>query len=340
LKQRTRNRKQHTTSIKLALGQVYARHYNNPAFAAPLNLTMSAAQLFKPCRDVLMTIDTSNNQSTRNWMAATPQIERLTLSELTLPGTHNAGCDWQASYALIPGKHWLACQHQSFRSQLDNGSRALDVRLIHDPSAKSGTDRFRFHHNEYLSSRTLKDLLVDVWDFLSVNPDEFIVLDFKNFKGLKGAFDFKLFNALVVQALEPRMIPAANKRLTLAELKRISPLQRVLVCAPRHSELDANLFHDEVVSKWSGIATTNIAELRAFITTVISAPPSSWYNWTLSATCYSATGGPTDIHDELNAMFDPKNSDWARKCNIINVDFIEESKIVDFCRAANLLKAR
>jgi 1-phosphatidylinositol phosphodiesterase len=39
-------------------------------------------------------------------------------------------------------------------------------------------------------------------------------------------------------------------------------------------------------------------------------------------------------------MFDPQTSDWARKCNIINVDFIEESQIVNFCRVVNLLKGR
>jgi 1-phosphatidylinositol phosphodiesterase len=281
-----------------------------------------------------------NNYPNKNWMAATREVDRLTLSELTLPGTHNAGCDWQASYALIPGKHWLACQHQSFASQLNHGSRALDVRVCYDAGAKEGFDRFRFHHNEYLSSRTLENLVVDVWDFLSVNPDEFIILDFKNFKNGKGAFDFALFNRLIVQALGPRMIPARNKHLTLGDLKRISPLQRVLVCAPRYSELDASLFHDEVRSKWSGLSTPNVSDLRNFITGVMNKPPGNYDNWTLSATCYSGTGGPVDIHKDLDLMFDPKKSDWARKCNIINVDFIEESQIVNFCRVVNLLKGR
>jgi 1-phosphatidylinositol phosphodiesterase len=284
--------------------------------------------------------NTYTDYPNKRWMAATREVDRLTLSEMTLPGTHNAGCDWQASYALIPGKHWLACQHQSFASQLNHGSRALDVRLSYDASALDAFDRFRFHHNEYLSSRTLKNLVVDVWDFLSENPDEFIILDFKNFKTGTGTFDFALFNRLVVQALEPRMIPARNKHLTLGDLKKISPLQRVLVCAPRHSDLDGNLFHDEVKSKWSGLSTPNVSDLRNFITSVMSNTPGSYDNWTLSATCYSGMGGPVDIHTELDLMFDPQKSEWARKCNIINVDFIEESQIVNFCRVVNLLKGR
>lgn len=287
-----------------------------------------------------MNNNTSTNYPNIRWMTATREVDRLTLSEMTLPGTHNAGCDWQASYALIPGKHWLACQHQSFASQLNHGSRALDVRLSHDASANEGFARFRFHHNEYLSSRTLENLVVEVWEFLPANPDEFIILDFKNFKNGNGAFDFALFNRLVVQALGPRMIPARNKHLTLGDLKKISPLQRILVCAPRSSELDADLFHDEVKSKWSGLSTPNVSDLRNFITSLMSNPPGNYDNWTLSATCYSGVGGPVDIHTELDLMFDPQKSDWARKCNIINVDFIEESRIVNFCQAVNLLKGR
>ena len=39
-------------------------------------------------------------------------------------------------------------------------------------------------------------------------------------------------------------------------------------------------------------------------------------------------------------MFNPQNSDWALKCNIINVDFIEESQLVEFCKVVNTLKGR
>lgn len=44
---------------------------------------------------------------THQWMADSPQIDNLSLFEMTLPGAHNAGCDWEASYALIPGKTGL-----------------------------------------------------------------------------------------------------------------------------------------------------------------------------------------------------------------------------------------
>jgi hypothetical protein len=80
------------------------------------------------CKDALMSNRIVENYALNNWMAATPALDTLSLCELTLPGSHNAGCDWKASYPIIPGAHWLACQNDSFYAQLHNGARALDVR--------------------------------------------------------------------------------------------------------------------------------------------------------------------------------------------------------------------
>jgi 1-phosphatidylinositol phosphodiesterase len=73
---------------------------------------------------------------------------------------------------------------------------------------------------------------------------------------------------------------------------------------------------------------------------VLASPAYFYRPWSLSATSYAALGGPVDIHTDLDHWFDPAKSDWLRRCNIVNVDFIEESKLVEFSRTANLLKAR
>ena len=52
-------------------------------------------------------MENSDNIQTYQWMADAPDIDNLSLFEMTLPGAHNAGCDWDASYALIPGKTGL-----------------------------------------------------------------------------------------------------------------------------------------------------------------------------------------------------------------------------------------
>jgi 1-phosphatidylinositol phosphodiesterase len=277
-----------------------------------------------------------NNYTLNNWMAATPAIDTLSLCELTLPGTHNAGSDWKASWPLIPGAHWLACQHQSFYAQLRHGSRALDIRLMYDADAQ-GLGKFCIHHNGYRNGRTLGNLLFDVEEFLQENPNEFIILDFHELK--REQFDFAYFNSVIKLLIGDRIIPTQNRSLSLRELKQISSMQRILVAAPWHSALDRNVFHEQIAHKWSGSGITNAADLKQHIINVLKYPPGTGAPWSLSATSYSALGGPVDIHNELNFWFDPNKSDWASKCNIINVDFIEESNIVSYCRTVNLTKA-
>lgn len=281
-------------------------------------------------------IDTSNHFNT--WMAATPSIDAFTICELTLPGTHNAGSDWSASYPLLgPPRHWLCCQHDSFYAQLNHGSRVLDIRLVYESGAE-GLGKFRVHHNNHRNSRTLGDLITDVNNFLKENPDEFIILDFHSLDG--DDFDYVYFNNMMLHLLGHRLIPSNNLSLSLGQLKHISPEQRVFAAARYHRELDGKVFLGQIRHKWTGSGITGSDELKQFIGEVLKTPPGSWAPWSLSATSYSKLGGPRDIHDELNAWFDPNHSDWAMKCNIINVDFLEESRIVSYCRAVNLEKAR
>ncbi|WP_415756188.1 phospholipase [Pseudomonas sp. LT1P18] len=277
-----------------------------------------------------------SNHTLNNWMTATPEIDTLSLCELTLPGTHNAGSDWKASWPLIPGAHWLACQHKSFYAQLSHGSRALDIRLMYDANAQ-GLGKFCIHHNGYRNGRTLGNLVTDVEKFLRENPDEFIILDFHELKG--DQFDFAYFNSMMMNFLGHRIIPTKNRSLSFRQLKQISSVQRILVAAPWNRALDQNVFVEQIGHKWSGSGITSTAELEKHIINVLKNPPGTWAPWSLSATSYSALGGPVDIHEELNFWFDPKKSDWASKCNIINVDFIEESNIVSYCRIVNLTKA-
>jgi 1-phosphatidylinositol phosphodiesterase len=181
------------------------------------------------------------------------------------------------------------------------------------------------------------NLLFDVEIFLDENPNEFIILDFHELKG--DQFDFAYFNTLMELLVGDRIIPTKNRSLSLRQLKQISSRQRILVAAPWNRALDQNVFHEQIGHKWSGSGITNAADLEKHIINVLKYPPGTWAPWSLSATSYSALGGPVDIHDELNSWFDPKKSDWASKCNIINVDFIEESNIVSYCRTVNLAKA-
>ncbi|MGH8331126.1 MAG: phospholipase, partial [Pseudomonas sp.] len=143
---------------------------------------------------------------------------------------------------------------------------------------------------------------------------------------------------MMLKHLGDRMIPTENQGLSLGQLKKISPLQRVLVAAPQHYNLDNKWFCRQIGHKWIGKTTVDSSSLRQYISSVLDSPPGNGSPWSLSATCYSL-GGPDRILDDLDKWFDPETSDWATKCNIINFDFIKNSKIVSHCRTANLKKA-
>ncbi|MEX3776316.1 phospholipase [Pseudomonas sp. MYb118] len=270
------------------------------------------------------------------WMSTTAGIDLLTLSQLVLPGAHNSGVDKKATYSAPGIAHWVACQNNSFYEQLQNGARVLDARIEYERDSR-GVGTFWFQHNGYRSSRSLENLVMQVRRFLQENPDEFIVLDFHD---LKQPFDYKEFNRFMLTHLGDQMIPVRNQYLSLGELKQQSRVQRVWVAAFQHPQLDQNRFMVRIKHEWSGITDASAEEVQAHITQVMNSPPSSYSPWSLSATSYSNIGGPVDIKEYLNRWFDPAKKDWVYNCNIINVDFIEESNLVKYCSEANFRNAR
>lgn len=273
-----------------------------------------------------------------NWMSLSPAIDVFNLAELTLPGAHNAGVDKKATYRLPGVSHWAACQTNSFYYQLTRGARALDLRLEYD-IASNGVGTFWFHHNGYRSSRSLENLITNVIRFLQENPDEFILLDFHGLEPGGRSFDHQEFNRMLVTHLGERMIPVANARLTLAQLKQRNRLQRVMVAAPFDAAFDRSLFHDYISHQWRGIGATSADELKEYLTYVMASPPARYRPWSLSATSYHGLLGPVNISHYLNEWFDPNASPWATHCSIINADFFETSDLVVNCWLANMIKA-
>ncbi|MHC8366685.1 phospholipase [Pseudomonas sp. ZT5P21] len=281
---------------------------------------------------------TSESYTLNSWMTATPGIDLLSLSQLILPGAHNAGVDKKAAYRAPGIVHWAACQNHSFYEQLRHGARVLDARIEYAVDAR-GVGTFWFQHNGHRSSRSLENLIMQVRRFVQENPDEFILLDFHELRSGNRAFDYREFNRFMLTHLGDQIIPSINQDLSLGQLKERSRVQRVWVAAERHSQLDRQWFLPPIRHKWSGIADTNVRELEAHITKVMNFAPYP-YAYSLSATSYSLTGGPVDIKRHLDRWFDPVASDWIFNCNIINADFFEESNLVENCRAASIIKAQ
>ncbi|WWL45449.1 hypothetical protein V5O39_07890 [Pseudomonas parakoreensis] len=164
-----------------------------------------------------------SNYPLKNWMASAPGIDQLTLGEVVWPGAHNAGLDYDFSYPayLQPAKNWFVCQDGPFIQQLNEGVRAFDVRL-HADEHWLGIKKFHtFHGLKLFQGRALSELVKSLNVFLSDNPNEFIVLDIHELKGINNQlFDYKGLHEVITMELGSRLIPRNNSQLTIEQLKR------------------------------------------------------------------------------------------------------------------------
>lgn len=270
------------------------------------------------------------------WMSNALDIDRLKLTDIVWPGTHNAGMDKKApNYEVVVG-NWVTCQNDSFAWQLANGARAFDIRLGYT----AGLDQsvFYFHHNGFQSHRELDELIDAVLAFLDQNPDEFIVLDFHQLGDGAKSFDYKKLNDLLVRRLGPRVIAPSDAFKTVGELKRSSSRRRIVMAAPYTPSLDGEYFWGRITHKWHDKTFTAPAELERHIAQTLKDAPYDTFLWSLSATSYSLLGGPQDIKHHINRWFSTTR-DWVTRCSIISTDFFDESDIVHYCWIATSMKA-
>ncbi|MCU1751253.1 phospholipase [Pseudomonas sp. 6D_7.1_Bac1] len=280
----------------------------------------------------------ANSYPYKKWMSETPYIDRLSIGEIVWPGAHNSGVDRDFSYpphiAVI--SNWVVCQDGPFIQQLNEGVRALDLRF-HSDEHWMGIKKFHTFHGP-ATGRSLSELIKSLNYFLDENPDEFIILDMHELKALKdGAFDYKTFNTVIMNELGLRLIPKGNKHLTLAELKKLSNKQRIVLAAEWHPDFNSPLYWGGISHEWSGTDITSPNELKQHIARTLQSPPSGPMPWSLSATSYGELAGVKRISTELNEWFGP-TSGWAPKCSIINVDFFGDSSLIDYCQELNMSK--
>ncbi|MFJ2279641.1 phospholipase [Pseudomonas sp. NPDC087803] len=281
-----------------------------------------------------------NNYPYKNWMTTASGINALTLGELVWPGAHNCGVDYDFSYPayLQPAKNWFVCQDGPFIQQLSEGVRAFDLRL-HSDEHWLGIKKFHtFHGFKLLRGRSLSELVKSLNVFLDEHPDEFIVLDIRELKGINDQpFDYKGLQQVIMTELSSRLIPRSNRYLSLAQLKSISRVQRVVLASDSHPDFSSPLYWPKIRHEWSGSDITSPEQLKQHITQTLANPPAPGTLWSLSATSYGELAGVKRITNELNQWFGPE-SGWAPKCSIINADFIGGTRLVAYCHEINQAK--
>ena len=271
----------------------------------------------------------------RTWMSNILEVDTLKLTDIVWPCAHNAGMDKKApNYDVIVGT-WTTCQNDSFAFQLANGIRAFDLRLGYRED--DGQPVFYFHHRGFESHRRLDELIDAVLAFIDRHEHEFIVLDFHEL-GDDQPFDSRKLGETLMSRLGSRCVLAMDAWKTIGQLKADSSLRRIVMSAPPLPGVNGSHFWPRIPHKWSGSLFTNADELRRHIGTTLQNLSNEAFLWSLSATGYSLLRGPLPLKDEINDWFNTAG-DWVTRCSLINVDFFDESKIVQYCWSASSMKA-
>lgn len=99
----------------------------------------------------------------------------LPVSRISIPGTHDAG----ARFEPLAGTS--KCQDLTITRQLEAGVRFLDIRCRHQ------NDLFNIYHGVVDQGATYASVLTEVFDFLTANPRETVIMSVKEEGASSGA---------------------------------------------------------------------------------------------------------------------------------------------------------
>lgn len=96
-------------------------------------------------------------------------------------------------------------------------------------------------------------------------------------------------------------------------------------------------FQAQINHKWINQTLVTTHQLHGYIKEVMGTSISHLRPWSLSATCYIASG-PLRILNNLDNWFDPVKSDWAKSAISLTSTSLKTRKWC-FCQQANVEKA-
>ncbi len=276
--------------------------------------------------DDLSALKPSVKHWAKNWMELyRPFLDRLKLTELTLPGTHDAGT-YPAGGISQP---WVQTQYLSLQQQLQQGIRALDIRL--QVAARSGDSRFQFCHGDVSIDLSLVDCLKQVVAFLNETSNEVIVLDFHSFEQTWTERDLHDLAMLLQRVLGERLIPSSMQGKELGEILR-GP-GRVVVGMGKYSggvppavltwlQNNTVFWVNAVEQHWCGTSVTSWDHVKEYMSSELQkvAVPKD-HLWALMAQynyAVPSTGKPANVPVEISQFF---AGEHGLRANIIDTDW-------------------
>lgn len=110
-----------------------------------------------------------NEQDASNWMEAI--LGETKLSSMSIPETHDSATQYVSLSPIFQ------CQDTGIKTQLENGYRYLDIRLVLDQDQLILKHNFAKCRKFKFFSRplTLEDVLEDIYNFLDTHPSETVI---------------------------------------------------------------------------------------------------------------------------------------------------------------------
>ena len=260
-------------------------------------------------------------------------LGKLTITEMTLPGTHDSG-----TYDPVSpfGAPWIRTQHLPLSKQLQYGIRVLDLRI-----GQNSPGDYIIVHDKWRTSYSLKSALTEVTQFISSTNKEIVVLDFHRFINLgDGSFDYNQLKTQIQNILNGYYLPVnEGSGKTLQDIWSTCGSKRVIV-AWNTNNPDSYM--------WPGVnqhwyqGADSLQKLYEAIKADMQNPPSGM--WAACSFMESSA-----FHSPIsNAIAtDPTITQWyfggskfCEKSNIISVDFFEQyTNVVQASIIGSILKA-
>lgn len=274
----------------------------------------------------------------QNWMGNLPELGRLRIDQLVLPGSHDSGMDKNADNVIPPQE---VTQDVSCIDQIRGGIRVLDLRVRASREYTPDSPyRYKLYHLNTSGRTVLGDVVLELNRFYEdpANEREIIILDFHQFDNF-SAQEHKWMLAMLEKHLGPRIIPYDLHSLTLDQLWNDHPGQTVVI-AYNHS---AGGDHwNGVEQVWIGENTPSTEELKAFMDDKAQRyKPEGLLRSIQCAKYNKVVFTPDDFSDKIDEWFDSQDLDsYIQGFYIINTDWSLRSRIVDNCIHACQLRAQ
>lgn len=258
-------------------------------------------------------------------------LGKLTLAEMTIPGTHDSGTFRPVS---VVGSPWIKTQALSLAGQLKYGIRTLDLRI-----GQNSPGHYILCHHTWRTSYSLAEALKEVTDFIDKTSKEIVILDFHRFVNFgNGSYDYYQLKQQIASDLSGYCLPASSVGDTLANIW--SSHKKRVVVAWNTSNPDPYMWPG-VNQRWYSDSHSLSSLYKCIKSDMLNPPEGLW------AACSFMVCSPTSTPHSNAKKSNPTITNWyfggskfCEKANIISVDFFNQySNVVQASIIGSLLKA-